>query len=255
MSRRSRPRLASARLLQREADLDSEDDFIDIPRPRAGRSRSGESSSAGAAPSQLLTASERVSRAVQRGLSVISGAGGGGQPSELGERFPFLNRGKRVGSKLNKSKKQGKRITWKTIPCCLSGPHATRVPTRDLLDGLCREGLGTLWFSKDQEPLELELLDAQEFHFQIVCLYPSLKNVPYEICRAGGPGHQVLVALHIDDPTKTPSSDRPFTPFFDVEHLKELIGRKGRLYIRPVIPIRGCTRMSEVEVCELGLCN
>ena len=83
-----------------------------------------------------------------------------------------------------------------------------------------------LWFSKDQEPPELS---SQELHFLIVCLYPSLKGVPYEICRAGGPGHQIIVSLHIADSSKIPHQGEPFIPFFDVEKLKELIGRKGRL--------------------------
>lgn len=82
----------------------------------------------------------------------------------------------------------------------------------------------------------------------IVCLYYCLKKVPYEICRAGGPGHQVIVPLHINNPSKTPSHNQPFEPFFSVEKLKELIGRKGRLYIRPLITVKGSSRVTEVEV-------
>ena len=251
MSRRRPPRLASSRLMQRHltaaevgADPDSDEDFLPPVPWRRLRSSAGESSGTGT--DTVPSTSGRVSRAVQRGLNAIR-SGTSSQPAELGDRFPFLNRGrgKRAGFKENRKKKQGKRLTWKTIPCCLSGPHMTKVPARDMMDGLCREGLGTLWFSKEQE---LEHLDPQEFHFLILCLYPFLKNVPYEICRAGGPGHQVLVALHINDSDKIPKKEQPFIPFFDVGQLKELIGRKGCLYIRPLTTIKGYARMSEVEV-------
>lgn len=54
--------------------------------------------------------------------------------------------------------------------------------------------------------------------------------------------------LHIDDTLLIPSSDKPFIPYFNVEKLKEAIGRKGRLYIRPLTTVRGSLRVSEVEV-------
>lgn len=170
--------MASSRLLlsMGHDHDDSDDDFIP---PRRMRSSAGESSGTSSSQVQLASASERVNRAVQRGLSLVRNKPKH-QPAELGDRFPFLNRGKRAN--LGRQKSHSKHITWKTVPCCLSGPHVTRVPSKAILDGLCREGLGTLWFTKDQELLELDLLDVREFHFMIICLYPCLKNVPYEIC-------------------------------------------------------------------------
>ena len=98
--------------------------------------------------------------------------------------------------------------------------------------------MGTLWFDKDVDQLHLPLYyDADEVHFVLTCLYPPLVDVPYELCRAGGPSHHMIVPLAIDDDEMIPSLDRPFRPYFSVDLLKERIGRKGRLYVRPLAMI------------------
>lgn len=247
----------------------SDDDFVEPnPFPARGRGRSrGASSGAGATSGasardqdqgtsgssgfrELASASDRVHNAVQRGLSVLNRnrrRSSDTVSGELSDRFPFLSRGTgRQGQ--GRSKKKVRISTWKTVPCCFSSPSTVRVPTKAVLDTLCRDGLGTLWFVKDQEPLELEYLSAMELHFFLTCLYPSIRNAPYELCRAGGPGHQVLVPIPIDDPDKVPHAGRPFVPFFTVEMLKTSIGRKGRLYIRPLQEIQGAPRVSQIEV-------
>ena len=190
------------------ADLDSGDDFLDPPPSR--RNRSTSTPAQGSPPSSSLSnASQRVQRAVQRGLSVLNRDELQG---ELSDRFPFLNRGKRPSrSRGSMASKRRKNVTWRTVPCCLPGPSHCRIPNRAVLDGLCREGMGTLWFTKDEEPLELDMLSADELHYLIVNLYPMLQNVPYRLCRAGGPGHQVIVPLIIDEPAKIPANDQPFT--------------------------------------------
>ena len=101
----------------------------------------------------------------------------------------------------------------------------------------------------------MDLLNARELHYQLITLYPSLNNVHYQLCRAGGPSHQVILPLSISDSAMEPSLDRPFTPYFTVEQLKALIGRKGRLYLRPLQEVARCTRVSQVEVCYLSLCT
>ena len=198
---------------------DSAEEFIE-PSPSSfsrsrGRGRSRSSTPAATAVSSstatvtgtapIASATERVYRAVQHGLSLLNSTAP--LPTELGTRFPFLNQGGR-------RQKRRKISKWKTIPCCLSKPDISRVPTKSAMDDLCRDGMGTLWFSRDEEPLELDLLSSTELHYLVVSLYPMLKNTSYEFCRAGGPGHQVIVPLSIDDPTRIPSNDQPFLPYF-----------------------------------------
>ena len=93
-------------------------------------------------------------------------------------------------------------------------------------------------------------LTADEVHFLIVCLYPQLQSIPYELCKATGPGHCVLVPLAVEDETKKPRRGSPFTPYFSCVKLKELIGRKGKLYIRPLEAIQDnkCPSLTEIEV-------
>ena len=237
---------------------DSAEEFIE-PSPSSfsrsrGRGRSRSSTPAATAVSSstatvtgtapIASATERVYRAVQHGLSLLNSTAP--LPTELGTRFPFLNQGGR-------RQKRRKISKWKTIPCCLSKPDISRVPTKSAMDDLCRDGMGTLWFSRDEEPLELDLLSSTELHYLVVSLYPMLKNTSYEFCRAGGPGHQVIVPLSIDDPTRIPSNDQPFLPYFTVEMLKTSIGRKGRVYIRPLKEVRGSHRVSQVEVIPSSL--
>lgn len=233
-ARGKRPRLASARLLQSLADVNDDDDFVEshIPRRRPLVSRDDVPG-----PSRLLSASDRLNSVVQQGLSVVSRDSA--RPRELTDRFPFLQKAK---------KKRNRATGWKTVPCCLGGPSTSNVPCRTELDSLCREGVGTLWFTKDEDPLELELLQPAELHFLIVCLYPMLKSVPYEFCRAAGLGNKVIVPLKINDDMYLPAAELPFRPYFSVNQLKSAVGRRGRLYIRPLLDIDRSVRMSQLEV-------
>lgn len=202
----------------------------------------------------MSSASDRLNVAVRRGLSVIrSRRSDTSRPSELSNRFPFLDRSS--GPSSNKQKKKTRGATWKTVPCCVRGPSCSHVPYKSELDELCREGLGTLWFSRTEDPLELELINAEELHFLILCLYPILKEVPYEFCRAAGVGNKVIVPLNIDDSRYIPDVDRPFQPYFTVLKLKDAVGRKGRLYIRPMTTLGKGSRVSETQVLyTLYLC-
>ena len=116
------------------------------------------------------------------------------------------------------------------------------------MDGLCRIGLGTLWFTKEEEPLELDLLNAEELNYLLISLYPKLMDVPYQFCRAGGPSHQIIVPFAIEDASKVPAVDQSFSPYFTVSMLKALVGRKGRLYIRPMKPLKEGSEVSQYEV-------
>ena len=146
MARRSKcPCLASARLLQSiaEGENDSEDDFLPMQRPTD--------------KPDLSAASDRLSHAVRRGLKVISGCRSqSARPRELTDRFPFLERSN------PKRLRKGRATAWKTVPCCLRGPSASQVPSKTEMDTFCRPGLGSLWFTRDEDPLELELITASE---------------------------------------------------------------------------------------------
>ena len=78
-----------------------------------------------------------------------------------------------------------------------------------------------------------------------MCLFPPLRDIPYEICKGTGPGNSVLISLPIDDESLRPRKGLPFQPVFSVSQLKDLIGLKGKLYIRPVeeIPVDSCPRL------------
>lgn len=149
-----------------------------------------------------------------------------------------------------KRSKRKKMKCWKVVPVCLQNHSLSRVPTKGKLANLCKIGLGSKWFCTEDK-LAIELyLTKEELHFLIVCLYHQLHDVPYELCKATGPGNCVIVPLNIDDPSKKPRRGRPFVPHFSCEKVKELIGRKGKLYIRPLesIPPDRCPTMSEVSV-------
>ena len=94
---------------------------------------------------------------------------------------------------------------------------------------------------------------AEEFHFALQCLFPLIRGIPYEFCKAMGPGNVVLVPLTMSDERMKPRRNQPFRPFFSVRELKEAIGRKGKLYIRPLqlIAFGKCPRLTDHEICSL----
>lgn len=198
----------------------------------------GTSSSGG---SSISVTARRLNHVVRHGLSVVNNRrfASASVGRELSSIFPFLSQpasSARYAS--GRSRARANPRKWKTTPCLLNSPSMTRVPTREQMDHLCRKGLGTLWFDKDVDQLHLPLhYDADELHFVLTCIYPSLVDVKYELCRAGGPSHHMIVPLAIDDDEMIPSLDRPFRPYFSVDLLKERIGRKGRLYVRPLTTI------------------
>ena len=102
------------------------------------------------------------------------------------------------------------------------------------MDQLCRKGLGTLWLDKDVQLQLPHYYNSEELHFVFLCLYPQLVGEKYELCRAGGPSHHLILPLPIDDPEIIPSRELPFGTY---SQLTFWIGRKGRIYIRPVTPI------------------
>ena len=194
MKRPKRKRLASSRLLQSIAEgatstrptaatqptaYSYDDDFVAEPAKRFPSSG-------------LSSASDRLNVAVRRGLSVVSQSS---RPRELSDRFPFLGRSDSTKKKAPKKAPS----SWKVVPCCLAGPSSCQVPNKIELDDLCRDGLGTLWFTRDENPLELDFVNAEELHFLILCLYPIMAGIPYQLCRAAGLGNKVIVPLHVND--------------------------------------------------------
>ena len=138
---------------------------------------------------------------------------------------------------------------WQVVPVCLAD-YSRRAPTKGAITRLCMLGLGCKWFCNEDKLSIPMCLTADEVHFLLTCLYPQLQSIPYELCKATGPGHCVLVPLAIEDETKKPRRESPFTPYFSCVKLKELIGRKGKLYIRPLEAIQDdkCPSLTETEV-------
>ena len=179
------------------------------------------------------TAAGRLNQAIRRARLSLQrqGSSSSDLASELGRRFPFASPSQGEPSRTTKKKRIS---AWKVVPCTLSGPNIHTVPKRGNLDRLCKRGLGTLWFTKE-DPLSIPTyLTPEELHFLILCLYPTLSRIPYEFCKAAGPGNSVILSLDIDDSRMKSHKDREFLPFFAPDRLKDAIGRKGRVYIRPL---------------------
>ena len=91
------------------------------------------------------------------------------------------------------------------------------VPTKGVLDALCKIGLG----SNSDDKLAVDVyVSAEEFLFILICLFPPLRGLLYEICKATGPGNGVTIPLAIDDESMRPCSGQPFVPYFAVTQLK-----------------------------------
>lgn len=170
---------------------------------------------------------------------------------ELATRFPFASTsaesqsGRPSGSPNLPSRRASKRkklLPWKVLPCCVDGPAVVRVPTRSSLDRLCKLGLGVLWFTREDMLSIQTYLTPEELHFLIICLYPLIRDVPYEFCKAAGPGNNVIIDLPVEDLRMKPAANRKFVPFCTPDLLKRFIGRKGKLYIRPLQNLDVATR-------------
>ena len=193
-----------------------------------------------------MQATSRLSLAIDRARRALTTSRKRSFAEELAGRFPFASVSRKSGSK------RKKRLPWKVVPCVVSSPDTNKVPIKSQMDTLCKVGLGTLWFSREDQLDLATYLTPEELHFLLLCLYPKLKEIPYEFCKATGPGNSVIVPFAIEDPRMKPRSNHQFRPYFSPDRLKELVGRKGRLYIRPVMPIDlpRCRRLPEHEVLE-----
>lgn len=218
---------------------DSGEDFEDSPQWTTQRRR---------AP--MLTAVGRLNAAINLARQTVSSSQHTSFASELGNRFPFAS--STPIQNRRRAAKRRKASPWKVVPCCLSSPSTARVPIKGILNQLCKHGLGTKWFCKEDQ-LEMPLyLTAEEVHYLICILYPPLKRISYEFCKASGPGNNVIVPLIVANERFKPGSAFPFLPYFDAENLKSQIGRKGRLYIRPMeeVDISCLPIFSDHEVCH-----
>ena len=122
---------------------------------------------------------------------------------ELGQRFPYS--ASTSTSAVSKeliplhARKKRKMNPWKVVPCSVEGPAVSRVPTRGSLDRLCKVGLG----------LPTYLIPAK-LHYLIITLYPLIRNIPYEFCKAAGPGNTIIVSLPVEDNRRKPVASGPF---------------------------------------------
>ncbi len=60
------------------------------------------------------------------------------------------------------------------------------IPTKGTMEQLCKIGLGTRWFTSQDELAIETYLSAEEVHFLFLCLYPPLKNILYELWKKTG---------------------------------------------------------------------
>ena len=133
-----------------------------------------------------------IKRARARGEGRLSGVAG-----ELAETFPCHSRSPARAPSRGSKKRKIQR--WRYIPVCLQSPFMSIVPTKGTLDTLCKVGLGSKWLcAEDRLSLGVEV-SSEEFYFVVLCLFPPLRNIPYEICKATGPGNSVLIPLPIDN--------------------------------------------------------
>ena len=182
-------------------DIDDDDDFQQVQSTAAGC----------------------LNRAIRRArLSLSMDSSPSSVADELGARFPFA-RSQRPSTSQDSSSRSTKRKrggVWKVVPCAVAGPDVKSVPRKGLLDQLCKRGLGTLWFTKEDSLTIPTYLTPDELHFILMCLYPVLSGIPYEFCKATGGGNQVLVPLDIIDERKKPRRDREFFPYFSPDRVK-----------------------------------
>ena len=175
--------------------------------------------------------------------------------STVARAHRYLNDGDDAASVIGEAsgggvKRRKKLKCWQVIPVCLQSNSTSKVPTKGVLTQLCKKRLGSKWFcSNDKLSIETDLTE-NELHFLLLCLYPQLQGIPYEFCKATGPGNKVLFSLTIEDQRRRPRRETRFVPYFTCAKLKEQIGRKGKLYIRPLqnIPDAVCTTITELEV-------
>ena len=175
--------------------MESDSDF------ECGSQRSGAS---------LRLAINRARRYIKRAR--VSNEGHlGGFAGELAESFPCHSRaGPSRPANVSRPSKKRRIQKWKFIPVCLQSPLTATVPTKGVLDSLCKLGLGSKWFSgEDKLALGVEV-SSEEFHFVMVCLFPLIRDVPYEVCKATGPGNTVLIPLVIEDESLRPHKGLPF---------------------------------------------
>lgn len=247
----ARRRVASSRMLSLSQSL----------RQSSSTTEGETSAGSGSHGSGMAPTARRLNEVVRHGLSIMNSRRHTSVASELANRFPFLSQAaSQSGIRFTASSKSRRAATvrkWKITPCLLNSPNSTRVPTRDQMDRLCRQGLGTLWFDKDDQLLLSHHYNAEELHFFLTCLYPPLADKSYQLCRAGGPSHHMIVPLAIEEEEMVPSLERQFRPYFTVDMLKDKIGRKGRLYIRPLsaIDLNSLPTVSAEYVSEACCCT
>ena len=235
----------------REVRSDSDDDFETTPfqTPQSRRLNLSLRRRNRRQPAASDELGSRLRAAINMARASIQANGQSPVATELGRRFN--NGGSNSGLPARGTRRRQLRgQTWKVVPCCVTGPTSVRIPTKGPLNELCKRGLGTLWFSASDK-LQIDTsLSPEEFHFLLLCLYPMLNDIPYELCKAAGPGHNVIVPLTFEEDTFRPDASRPFSPHFSPDEVKSQVGRKGRLYIRPVIELnmRLLPRFLEHEV-------
>ena len=96
------------------------------------------------------------------------------------------------------------------------------VPTKGILDALCKIGLGSKWFNVDDKLAMDVYVSAEKFHFILICLFPPLQHLLYEICKATSPGNSIVVPLALDNESMRPCLGQPFCALFCCYSVKRI---------------------------------
>lgn len=156
-----------------------------------------------------------------------------GAVGEVRTAFRPKKRGRSKQARVGKSSQElsKKRKTYfKHVIGCLPGPEVTLNPSRQEWDKLYSMGLGKMW--RGHSPASIpQTLQEKDLHSLLLSMYPALVSMQYELCKLGGPYNNEVTPLKERDQTIT------FSPFWTPERLRQVIGNKAQLIIRPLTAI------------------
>ena len=196
----------------------SEGDFVDTPQSRLSLSLSVAQRSRG---HHVRVLSSRLTIAISMARATLSQSGQSSVSTEL--RRWFNNR---ASSSTGSRRRQVKGCTWKVIPCALPGPSMVKVPTKGSLNELCKQGLGTLWFTVNDK---LDVRTVMSPDMGVWSVYaPCLKmsQMSHMSCARLQDLDIPWLCLWISRMRLWPESSRPFSPYFSPDEAKKEIASK-----------------------------
>ena len=112
--------------------------------------------------------------------------------------------------------KKRRKMYFKHVVACLSGPISTHNPTRQEWENLYSIGL----HGKDMHvPAIPNWLIGKEFHALLLSFPPALLSTSYKLCKLGGPYNNELIVF-------TSDNDASQRPHWSPESLRPVIGNR-----------------------------